>query len=62
MKDVEARLADKTEEQKLKDKEYLEFVKPYKDYKLNESAVISDIRAMIAKGMKPEEIKAKLEV
>jgi len=48
-KDIEARLADKTEEKKLQDKEYSEFVKPHKNYKLNESAVIS---AMIAKEMK----------
>jgi len=61
MKDIEARLADKTEEQKLQDEEYKKFVKPHKDYKLNESAIVTEVRAMIAKGMKPEEIKAKLE-
>jgi len=61
MKDIEVRLADKTEEQKLQDDEYKKFVKPHKDYKLNESAIVTEVRAMIAKGMKPEEIKAKLE-
>jgi len=61
MKDIEARLADKTEEEKEADKEYRDFVKPHKDYKLNESAIISDVRAMLAKGMKPEEIKDLLE-
>eukprot|EP01022_Parablepharisma_sp_SALTPOND_P020635 TRINITY_DN38113_c0_g1_i1.p1 TRINITY_DN38113_c0_g1~~TRINITY_DN38113_c0_g1_i1.p1 ORF type:complete len:372 (-),score=15.73 TRINITY_DN38113_c0_g1_i1:1481-2596(-) len=60
IKDIEARLADKTEEQKLQDPEYIKFVKPYKDYRTDESILVSDIRAMIAKGMKPAEIKSKI--
>ncbi len=61
IKDIEARLANSSEEEKNRDPDYVKFVLPFKKYRTDESILISDIRSMIAKGAKPDAIKAKLK-